>query len=495
MNAPQQESLSSCLRVFNGCLEERGSPADGIYNFYFEIFDAEVDGESWGGLEVTHVEVENGIFTVILEFDPEVFNGEDRWLEIGVEPEGGGEYLILDRRQQITPTPYALFAIRAGEVAWYDIIGRPVGLDNGDQDTTYSAGFGLELDGTTFNTMTDTLQARVSGSCFTGSMVQKVNADGTVECQPDAPLNRVLGSIDTISTTIDSTDIVGQFTSITIGVDGLPVISYHDFTNKDLKVAHCGNIACSIASTTVVEGSVEVGVQNAIVIGTNGLPIISYHDHDNGDLKVAHCNNVTCTSAISTTLDTDGTTGLWTSIMIGADGLAVISFYDYSNHSLDVAHCNDIACTSASLNTLDSGGSYGVGKYSSITNGADGLPIISYYDEDHGYLKVAHCDDAACTSAITNAVDTVDNVGTNTSITIGSDGLPIISYFNDNEQYLKAAHCNDTICSTASTNTLHIIGALGQVYGSSITIGADGLPIISYFDKVNYDLSVAHCND
>jgi hypothetical protein len=38
---------------------------------------------------------------------------------------------------------------------------------------------------------------------------------------------------------------VGYYTSITIGSDGLGLISYYDKSNGDLKVAHCGNPACT----------------------------------------------------------------------------------------------------------------------------------------------------------------------------------------------------------------------------------------------------------
>ena len=44
--------------------------------------------------------------------------------------------------------------------------------------------------------------------------------------------------------TLDSSGNVGQGTSVTIGVDGLPLISYQDVGNLDLKVAHCPNQLC-----------------------------------------------------------------------------------------------------------------------------------------------------------------------------------------------------------------------------------------------------------
>jgi hypothetical protein len=45
-------------------------------------------------------------------------------------------------------------------------------------------------------------------------------------------------------TTVDSVGNVGVFSSITIGMDGLPVISYWDIANGDLKVAKCGSPTC-----------------------------------------------------------------------------------------------------------------------------------------------------------------------------------------------------------------------------------------------------------
>jgi hypothetical protein len=46
----------------------------------------------------------------------------------------------------------------------------------------YSAGYGLTLSGTQFSVLTPTIQARVSGSCATGSSIRAVAADGSVTC-------------------------------------------------------------------------------------------------------------------------------------------------------------------------------------------------------------------------------------------------------------------------------------------------------------------------
>jgi hypothetical protein len=88
---------------------------------------------------------------------------------------------------------------------------------------------------------------------------------------------------------------VGKYTSITIGTNGLPVISYYDASNQNLKVARCGNPSCSAGNTintTDSEGS--VGSYTSMTIGTDGLSVFSYFDAKNEDLKVAKCANAFC---------------------------------------------------------------------------------------------------------------------------------------------------------------------------------------------------------
>ena len=61
-------------------------------------------------------------------------------------------------------------------------------------------------------------------------------------------------------------------------------------TNYDLKVAHCDDISCSSASTFTLDSGGYVGSYTSITIGVDGLGLISYRDDINDDLKVAHCD-------------------------------------------------------------------------------------------------------------------------------------------------------------------------------------------------------------
>jgi len=103
---------------------------------------------------------------------------------------------------------------------------------------------------------------------------------------------------------------------------------------------------------------------------------------------------------------------------------------------------------------------------------------------------VLHCSNAACTSGAATSLDTAGNVGVRTSITIGADGLGGVTYSTTN-LYLKALHCNNLAC-TSGTAVTFSAGGMGEgSMSSSITMGADGHPLISYIDPSDNSLKVA----
>ena len=135
---------------------------------------------------------------------------------------------------------------------------------------------------------------------------------------------------------------VGYSTSITIGTNGNPIISYGDATNSALKIAACNNATCTTSTNTTIDSAGLVGGDTSITIGTNGNPTISYYDFINGDLKVASCKNPTCAGATEgdrstkTTIDNAGSVGYHTSITIGTNGTPIISYNDFTNFNLKV---------------------------------------------------------------------------------------------------------------------------------------------------------------
>ncbi len=96
--------------TYQGRLTDGGNPANGTYDFQFKLFDAASGGTQVGStVTVDDVTVTDGLFTVQLDFDSGAFDGNARWLEIGVRPGSStGSYTTLSPRQALTPAPYAL---------------------------------------------------------------------------------------------------------------------------------------------------------------------------------------------------------------------------------------------------------------------------------------------------------------------------------------------------------------------------------------------------
>src|SRR5258708_21503177 len=94
--------------TYQGRLNAGGNPANGNYDLSFSLFAVSSGGSASAG-PVTNAatSVSNGLFTVVLDFGNQ-FPGADRWLEIGVRPNGGSGFATLSPRQQLTATPYAV---------------------------------------------------------------------------------------------------------------------------------------------------------------------------------------------------------------------------------------------------------------------------------------------------------------------------------------------------------------------------------------------------
>ena len=364
---------------------------------------------------------------------------------------------------------------------WTNIASRPAGLDDGDDDTTYAAGTGLALVGNVFS--------------VTSSPPSFVPMDNTISV-------------------VDSTssDNVGRYSSITLGADGLPVISYNDWNNSHLMLAKCNDAACSGGDETlsIVDDDADFGggKNTSITLGADGFPIIAYQDTYPGThLKVAKCNDPACAGGDETitTIDSGLSVGNSTSIALGADGLPIISYYSgaITPGGVRVVKCNDAACTGGdeTISTLSTEES----SYQAIAVGADGLPVIVYKDQFHGgspfvpVVLVAKCNDAACSggdethSVIETGDYNVNEPGVFPSITLGADGLPLISYGDGYTEALRVVKCNDHACS-GGDETVSTVHAAGGWY-TSITVGADGLPMVSGQDITNDDILFVKCND
>lgn len=94
-------ALGTAFR-YQGSLQQGSERVNGIFDMYFELYDAPAGGTFLRAVEIEEVEVTNGLFHVDLDFGAGMFNGQARWLQISVEG------FSLAPRQPLTPVPYSI---------------------------------------------------------------------------------------------------------------------------------------------------------------------------------------------------------------------------------------------------------------------------------------------------------------------------------------------------------------------------------------------------
>jgi hypothetical protein len=104
--------------TYQGRLLDDSSVADGLYDLRFSAYNEEGDLNALTVAGAQDVDVIDGYFTVQLGLDGVEFNGKGvHWLEVAVRDANStdpGDYVTLSPRQQLTPTPYAVYAENAG---------------------------------------------------------------------------------------------------------------------------------------------------------------------------------------------------------------------------------------------------------------------------------------------------------------------------------------------------------------------------------------------
>lgn len=150
-----------------------GNPVpNGSYQITFTIYDTPTGNPGIWNSGSQAVSVANGVFTYQLGtvnvLPDDLFTDTTRWLgiRVGIDPE-------MTPRIKLTSQPYAYHALRSdsaltadnadnlgGETPafyndWNNLVNVPTGLDDGDDNTTYTAGSGLQLAGTVFSIPAD----------------------------------------------------------------------------------------------------------------------------------------------------------------------------------------------------------------------------------------------------------------------------------------------------------------------------------------------------
>jgi hypothetical protein len=127
--------------IYQGRLDNNGSPVSGTYDFKFTLYDAVSGGTLMGGpIEALGIGVERGVFTVELDFGNPYWE-KAAFLQIEVRPAGSSTYTLLTPRQKVNPLPVA----SSMPGVYTDQDNRFVGI-NRTSSITWAEVFGITAD-------------------------------------------------------------------------------------------------------------------------------------------------------------------------------------------------------------------------------------------------------------------------------------------------------------------------------------------------------------
>ena len=95
--------------TYQGQLKDGDGPVSDTCDFEFSLWDDATGGTQKGSTVPATTSVDDGLFTVELDFGEE-FDGQARWLEMAVCCPSSCTVETLDPRQELTPAPYSLRA-------------------------------------------------------------------------------------------------------------------------------------------------------------------------------------------------------------------------------------------------------------------------------------------------------------------------------------------------------------------------------------------------
>jgi hypothetical protein len=209
----------------------------------FDLYDSSTGGNSLSGPITNDIAIMNGLFEVNLDFGPGAFSGSARYLDIMVQ--SGTNSTELSPRQQVLPSPYALYATVAATVTNGAIMNAQLASNSvSSANIRNNAVMTAQI---ASNSVTDAKIVSVSGSKVTGMVAAATNAISAANAVSAGSLL----STDTTYFGDPSNNVVVDLT----------IWRVHD----------TGNRALTFDSSDVTNGTTNAGSQMIIYPNGNGI--------------------------------------------------------------------------------------------------------------------------------------------------------------------------------------------------------------------------------
>lgn len=278
--------------TYQGFLQEGGIGANGQYDFELSLFDAESGGTQMGStLSFEDIDVEGGLFTLVLDFGSAVFSGEAIWLEIAVRAGADtGAYFTLSPRQAVTAAPYALFSPQSGLATEALEAGSLDGLDS-----------------------SDFLPSSVD-PCSSGQAIRTINADGSVVCE-------------TVSGGGGGDDLGSHSATQNLAMAGFWLSG--DGGDEGILVDDRGNVGIGISSpdgALEIRGNLSTELTGSVTVGPGSTAVTGVGTQFTVELVVGDSISIANEVAVVTAIDSN--TALTIGIPHSTGALGVTAFTD-----------------------------------------------------------------------------------------------------------------------------------------------------------------------
>jgi hypothetical protein len=313
--------------------------------------------------------------------------------------------------------------------------------------------------------------------------------------------------------TVDEDGVVGLHTSLALDSKENPHICYYDLSGARLKYARWDGTDWKVE---MVDDFGDVGRECSLALDSKDSPHIIYVDMWNGLLKYARRESESWT--IGLVGDVSPAAGRYNSLVLDSMDRPHVAYFSWAGSAMHYAYYNGERWQFSHVDSkgwkqislaldsndqphmayndrpqlaakytywngaewvkriVDESSSY-VGTYASIVLTPEDRPILTYYDEKMGDLRLARLEYPLSNTA---RVDRTNKVGMYNSLALDDYGIAHMSYYDSTEGDLKYAKWVPGGFSIESVDTYGDVGLY-----TSIKLDPNGYPRISYYDESN----------